>query len=145
MIELYKCEICGNTSEDKVNVFFCEGKGVPTPIVEIGQKIVFCDCELTPVLYDEAPAYLSRLPFDKEYNTYEKMLYHSHQYIDLVMELEIVNIKINGHEISYFLGRNNSPVFAYGIFTEKTYSYPEIKGNELMQKILDANYKLEVK
>ena len=144
MITYYKCEICGATSTNKEAVIKCENKGAPIPLVKEGDIIYFKDCEETPVLHNSLPngSYLRYKLTD--------IITKMEWFIGKLYKYRVLKIEIIGHDIKYILGPipdddENFANFTYIDLntTYKSYTYPTIEGNELMQKVLDLYNKGE--
>lgn len=136
---LYRCEICGATSENKEMIEQCEKKGKPQPIVNEGDIIYFKDCKETPLLYGkEVDGYFSfnfRLP-----KYIQDVVDRARVFFNVLSPYRVKKVEIKGHNISYILGgiKGKSADWTsvdYG--SGNTFHYPTIDDNELMQKILE--------
>ena len=136
---LYRCEICGATSEDKEKIEQCEKKGKPEPLVNEGDIIYFKDCKETPLLYGKE----TDDPFDFYFGLpdyVQKVINRARIFFNVLNPYRVKRVEIKGHNISYILeGIEGKSVdwtsIDYG--SGNTFHYPEIDGNELMGKILE--------
>ena len=139
--KIYKCEICGFESMNKGKVANCESRGIPKPLLKVGDTIYFKECK-------ETQSIPNRKSFDsirdivKEDNLYDKLL-----------EFTVSEINICRHNIEYILDGNDSHDYINhsGNFSKLDksdplaifkgcrwiYHFPTIEGNGLMQKVLD--------
>lgn len=136
---IYKCEICGSEYLTKKEALECESKGIPNPLVNIGDYIYFRDCKESPILHD---VNINNFEWDDAiYNAVLKMSY----LIGKLYKYRVLDIKIDGHKIQYFLGdydldrEDNIAQYAV-IKLDNNYDkfhYPTIYGNNMMQLILN--------
>lgn len=137
MQTLYRCNICGFTSEDKDRVLKCEGIGKPKELFNIGDKIMYKDCKETPIAF-------SRMENIKLYgncvNEIDYFWSTCWKIGSILQEYKIVDIKICGHNISYILGKSNSVLCSLNFTHDLDHAdlkYPIVRGNELMNKIIE--------
>ena len=131
---IYKCEICGNTSETKSKIQKCEKQGIPRPLLNIGDTIYFKDCEETPVVFGMEKDFFSDL-YDSDIIGMAIRKVHS-TLLNNIYEYKIRDIKIDGHSIKYIL---EGPTDCTANVGSRIWHYPTIHGNTLMRKII-SNY-----
>ena len=138
---LYKCEICGRLYRDIEEAQKCEARGYSEELVKVGDIIYFKDCKDTPILYSKLYEYLDKGIRPPKYIEYAYD--HASINFNILQPFEVYKIVYKGHDIYYYLikipGKSYSFYFNYIDYTnaERDYWYPEIKGNEFMQKIID--------
>lgn len=134
MIVLYKCEICGEISENKSVIEACEKKGKPIPLVNVGDVIYFKDCEETPVLYGRKEIF--------EDDCISKTMRIASIMLNRLCKYKVRYIKIHGHEIEYILGEIKGESVEWNACNdfEHWWHYPSIYGNDLMRKVLKKKY-----
>lgn len=136
---LYKCEICGEISEDKEKIEKCESKGKPKILVNIGDVIYFKDCKETPLLYEKEV----NNPISSIFGmpTYiQDVIDRARVFFNVLNPYKVKDIQIKGHDISYILeGIDGKSVDWTSIdySSGNTFHYPEIHGNKFMLEILD--------
>lgn len=112
----YICEICGASSINKAYIESCEKKGKETPLVKIGDKVIYTD-DIKDYRFDGNFRDIN-LFYKKEALGYFKG-----------KELEIIDIIIHPHFVTYLLGQNGCSIFS-GFDTYGSWRYPEIHGNK---------------
>lgn len=139
MITNYICEICGNWDTDKNKIIECEKRGIPIPLVEVGDIIYFNDCEQTPVFYGKIDRMLD-MDIDYEFTREGQAIRKSEFFMNQIQKFEVLDIKIKGHNIEYRLGGDEEYGYNFvslDLTSGKILAYPTIHGNDLMQKVLD--------
>jgi hypothetical protein len=133
MKTLYVCEICGQTSEDKSVIEKCESRGVPTPLVNVGDIICFNDCPETPILYNHS-LYYGDIDLSP---SMVNILNTAKLFFNQTCKYTVKRIDIDGHNISYKLGGiKGESVCMDGWNSSVSIYYPCINGNEFMKKVL---------
>lgn len=137
---LYQCETCGRTSENKSDIEKCETKGIPKPLVNIGDTIYFKDCEETPVLFGEGKDPFSKLYSDDIIGV---TMREACTCLNQLCEYKVINIIIEGHNVEYILGSSEKYHSYDACVGGYHWHYPKIYGNKLMKKILNKYNKKE--
>ena len=148
---LFTCEICGKTSHNNDEILACEKRGRVIPLVNVGDVLLFKD-DVEAVLGKEAAQRrcaiykgnpLVSLCYDSDvfgFNELEwRTVFRGYALRGISLnKYEVLGVRIYGHDSIYYgLGIDGASVTCEGNW-EISYTYPVIKGNEIMTGILKA-------
>lgn len=142
----YSCRLCGRKYHFKETAIKCFDRGIEDAILNVGDTVIFNDCEETPLLYglhfmdsDDILLHGFENPSIRYTESFAMDTIRRIQagnYINNPVEYKVVKVENDGHKCLYHLGRGETVEF-YAKDGEKEFRYPVIYGNILMQKILD--------
>jgi len=114
---LYTCEICGKQSMDKDKIINCEAQGYETPLVKVGDRVLFRDTA-------------KRLVLEECFN--QKLIEHILNYTNgLENEYEFTVTKIKQNHKTYYWLDNEKWIFGESKKSlEGVFIYPLIRGNK---------------
>ena len=145
---MYVCSICGDVYNTESEAKICENKGFPKNLMKnffMQNAINFADCSETPMSYNIVNDKSNRYLYPEEYiQAHERnfALLKGNYELGEVIALYLDKVVLKGHDLMYhfnYLPVKDSKFIAWdwGWKVE----LPVVRGNELMQKIIDMNYK----